>query len=409
MDESHDDRDLRHSVEPGHLTAVRDLLGSHEPSPDTVAAGRARLLAEAAAPATVRDLAPAGRKRRHRRIGAGLSLAAAAAAAVLVPTVMSGGTPPIAARPGTSIATTAGPTARQILLAAATTVERARTTGDYWRVGTVHQSMMLDPSRGYVIAQKSSTELWLAERPELQNWRIRRYLGAKPASPEDEAAWRAAGAPASWRYPEDFDTDELYSVPYRRPLKAAAGEPSVERLHGHWNGAAGDLTQELVTWRQVRAIPSDPDKLRAYLKQRVIRQLASPDMAELTGAEREKEIVHGLRADCLAIISSLPVAPEVRASAYRVLASLPGIRAEGETTDPLGRRGQAVGYQVEFEPGRFTDVRFLVDPGTGLPLAEVWTNTGRLADGRPVELRNTTSYQAIGWTDERPEVPERRN
>ncbi|MEU4834678.1 hypothetical protein [Streptosporangium sp. NPDC023615] len=109
-----------------------------------------------------------------------------------------------------------------------------------------------------------------------------------------------------------------------------------------------------------------------------------------------------VRAACMDIISTLPVSPEARASAYRVLASLPGMRAEGEVTDPLGRRGQALGYRAEVGPGVFSDFRLVVDPGNGLPLTKIQTYVTRLADGRQVEISHSTSYRTIGWTDERP-------
>ncbi|MDF2704369.1 MAG: hypothetical protein K0R62_21 [Nonomuraea muscovyensis] len=78
-------------------------------------------------------------------------------------------------------------------------------------------------------------------------------------------------------------------------------------------------------------------------------------------------------------------------------------------TDPLGRRGQTLGYQEEIEPGLFSKVRLVVDPSAGLLLAEVRTNTTELADGRRAELRVTTSFQAVGWNDERPDLPTPRN
>ncbi|WP_285702886.1 hypothetical protein [Microtetraspora sp. NBRC 16547] len=78
-------------------------------------------------------------------------------------------------------------------------------------------------------------------------------------------------------------------------------------------------------------------------------------------------------------------------------------------TDPLGRRGQALSYQEEIEPGLFTQVRTVVDPSTGLLLAQVRTNTTTLANGRQAELRVSTSYQVVDWTDERPELPARRD
>ncbi|MGI5162082.1 hypothetical protein [Microbispora sp. CA-102843] len=200
-------------------------------------------------------------------------------------------------------------------------------------------------------------------------------------------------------------TEELFAVPFG-PLEAAAGERTAERLRGKWKGSAGDMAGDSLTWKEVRAIPSEPDKLRSYLEERITRQLTvNPG----SGTDVEEATAHILLRDCVGIISGLPASPEVRASAYRVLASLPGIRAEGETADPLGRRGQALGYQEEIEPGLFTKVQLVVDPGTGLLLAEVRTNTTTLANGRQAELRVSTSYRAIGWTDDRPELPARRD
>ncbi|MGN9847223.1 CU044_5270 family protein [Nonomuraea sp. H19] len=333
-----------------------------------------------------------------------LGLAAAAAAvAVIGPAMLSDSTISVAPQPSTSVSATAEPTARQILLAAAVAVEKAPASGDYWRTATVNQWMLTDPTRSYVLEGSRSLETWLAKRPDLQYWRIWQDLGVKPATPQDEAAWRAAGAPTSWRYPKNMKTENLFSVP-SRPLEAAAGERTAERLHGKWKGSAGDLAGEDMTWKEVRAIPSEPGKLRSYLEERIGRlELAG------SGMDVEEARAHILLRGCVGIISGLPASPEVRASAYRILASLPGIRAEGEMTDPLGRRGQTLSYQEEIEPGLFTQVQLVVDPSAGLLLAEVRTNTTKLANGRQVELRLSTSFQAIGWTDERPELPTHRN
>ncbi|WP_433224409.1 CU044_5270 family protein [Microtetraspora malaysiensis] len=405
MDELHDGQGSRPLVEPRHVDAVVRLLGSHEPPLDAIAEGRARLLAEATATTTVARLEPTRKRRRGRLVGVGLSLAMAAAVAVIAPAMLSDSTISIVPQPSTSSSTTAEPTARQILLAAAVAVEKAPASGDYWRTAGVTRWMLTDPTRSYVLEEGRSGELWLAKRPELQSWRIGQDLGVKPATPQDEAAWRAAGAPTSWRYPKNMKTENLFAVPFE-PLEAAAGERTAERLYGKWKGTAGDLTGESMTWKEVRAIPSEPEKLRSYLEERITRQLtADPD----PGTDVEEATAYLLVQGCEDIISRLPASPEVRASAYRILASLPGIRAEGETTDPLGRRGQALSYQEEIEPGLFTQVRIVVDPSTGRLLAQVRTNTTTLADGRQAELRVSTSYQAIGWTDERPELPARRD
>lgn len=334
-----------------------------------------------------------------------LGLAAVAAAvAVIAPATLSGSTIPVAPQPGTAVSAKAEPAARQILLAAAVAVEKAPASGDYWRTAIIDRWMLTDPTRSYLLEGGRSLETWLAKRPDLPYWRIRQDLGVKPATQQDEAAWRAAGSPTSWRYPEDMKTENLFSVPSGRPLEAAAGERTAERLRGAWKDSAGDMAGVSMTWEEVRALPSEPDRLRSHLEERIGRL----DLAG-SGMDVEEARAHILLRDCVGIIGGLPASPEVRASAYRILASLPGIQAEGEMTDPLGRRGQTLSYQEEIEPGLFTRVRLVVDPGTGLLLAEVRTNTVELANGRRAELRLSTSFQAIGWTDDRPELPKRRS
>ncbi|MBG0828228.1 CU044_5270 family protein [Planomonospora sp. ID67723] len=394
------------ATRPASLKPVDDperldrIIAAATTRPSTVSAGADALLTQTASPERV----PA---RRRLLLSPGRALlglvAAAAAVAVVAPAMLSDNTISVAPQPGTSVSATAGPTARQILLAAAVAAEKAPASGDYWRTATVSQWMLTDPTRSYVLERSRSLETWRAKRPDLQYWRIWQDLGVKPATPQDEAAWRAAGAPTSWRYPKNMKTENLFSVPFK-PLKAAAGERTAERLYGKWKGSAGDLAGKSLTWKEVRAIPGEPEALRSYLEERIGR-------LELTGSMMDVEEARAyiLLRDCVDIISGLPASPEVHASAYRILASLPGIRAEGEMTDPLGRRGQTLTYQEEIEPGLFSKVQLVVDPSTGLLLAEVRTNTTKLANGRQAELRLSTSFRAIGWTDERPELPTHRN
>ncbi|MFI6174346.1 CU044_5270 family protein [Nonomuraea sp. NPDC051191] len=342
--------------------------------------------------------------RRRRLLSPGRSLlglaAAAAAVAVIVPATLSDRTISVAPRPSTSVSVTGEPTARQILLAAAVAVEKAPASGDYWRTATVDRWMLTDPTRSYVLEGGRSKEVWLAKRPDLRSWRVWQDLGVKPATPQDEAAWRDAGAPTSWRYPKDMRTENLFSVP-SKPLETAAGERTGEQLH--WK-LVGELAGKPLTWEEASAIPSEPEPLRTYLEERIGK-------LDLTGSgmDVEEAKAHILLRNCVDIISTLPASPETRASAYRILASLPGIRAEGEMTDPLGRRGETLAYQEEIEPGVFAQVQLVVDPGAGQLLAEVRTNTTKLENGRRAELRLSTSFQAIGWTDERPELPVKKD
>ncbi len=81
-------------------------------------------------------------------------------------------------------------------------------------------------------------------------------------------------------------------------------------------------------------LPTTPDGLRDYLKTVIAKQWGAEYAHVDVNAELYQAGVH--------IIMDLPAPPNVRAAAFRMLASLPGVKAEGEVTDPLGRTGQTV-------------------------------------------------------------------
>jgi hypothetical protein len=79
-------------------------------------------------------------------------------------------------------------------------------------------------------------------------------------------------------------------------------------------------------------------------------------------------------AVCLDLLDRDPVTPQVRAAAFRVIATLPGIRLQGRVTDPLGRTGYGVtmpgAYRLEGPPpGDSHQLRVAIDPATGALLA----------------------------------------
>ena len=106
-------------------------------------AGRASTAGADALLAEVVSLERVPARRRRLLLTPGRSLlglaAAAAAVAVIAPAMLSDGTISVGPRPSTSVSTTAGPTAQQILLAAAVAVAKAPASGDYWRTATVDQ------------------------------------------------------------------------------------------------------------------------------------------------------------------------------------------------------------------------------------------------------------------------------
>ncbi|WP_214323228.1 CU044_5270 family protein [Nonomuraea sediminis] len=366
------------------LEAVRELLSEPAPTPEAVASGRAQLQALLAVQDSHGERSTARwRGRWWRPVRNGL-IGAAAAIAVALAVAVPSDSLRISPDPDQEL-----PSARQVLLTAAGAMARAPADGAYWRTGIVTGQLFLSPDRRYVIERRSEREIWLRRYGGRDRW-TGRYLGAHPATAKDEQAWREAGEPGRWRYPAD-----VAGLGRISPQALVQASPGVQQGGIHrvgWRNADGILTKQLVTWKALGTVPADPARLRAFLVSAIVRE---------NGAYVGREMEAELRDTCLELITALPVPPEVRAAAYEILASIPGMRAEGQVTDPLGRTGQALGYQVVRE-GRLTDERLVVDPGSGLPLAQQTTNPSRTADGRDVEVGYFTAYQQIGWTDEEP-------
>ncbi|MEU7862979.1 CU044_5270 family protein [Nonomuraea sp. NPDC049141] len=397
---------------PDELAAVRDLLSMPGPASEVVDSGRARLLAALAAPPQDPQRAPqapqhapqdpqrvpvrAARRERSRRgrsrwwapVRNGLIGAASAAALALAVAVPSNSL--IDLSPDPAVSASAPPTARQILLAAAVAMATAPSDGAYWRTRVVTGQLILSPDRQYVIKRQSVRETWLTRKDGQRDRWTGRYLGARPATPQDEAAWRTAGSPGRWQYPADVTG--LGRVSPEALVESAPGPPQGGPHRVGWRNANGILTKQLVSWMALSTIPSDPTALRAFLVTHIARE---------NGAYVGRKMEAELRESCLEIITGLPVSPEVRASAYQILASMPGMRPEGEVTDPLGRAGQALSYQV-MRDGRLSDERLVIDAESGLPLATETRSVSRVADGRDVEIGSFIAYQQIGWTDEGP-------
>ncbi|MEU4229218.1 hypothetical protein AB0F17_33410 [Nonomuraea sp. NPDC026600] len=390
---------------PDELAAVRDLLSTPRPSSEVVDSGRARLLAALAAPPQAPQRAPeapqrvplrAARRERSRRgrsrwwapVRNGLIGAASAAALALAVAVPSNSL--IDLSPDPVVSASAPPTARQILLAAAVAMATAPSDGAYWRTRVVTGQLILSPDRQYVIKRQSLREIWLTRTDGQRDRWTGRYLGARPATPQDEAAWRTAGSPGHWQYPADVTG--LGRVSPEALVESAPGPPQGGPHRVGWRNADGILTKQLVSWTALSTIPSDPTALRAFLVTHIARE---------NGAYVGRKMEAELRESCLEIITGLPVSPEVRSSAYQILASMPGMKPEGAVTDPLGRAGQALSYQV-MRDDRLSDERLVIDAESGLPLATETRIVSRVADGRDVEIGSFIAYQRIGWTDEGP-------
>ncbi|MEU7897402.1 CU044_5270 family protein [Nonomuraea sp. NPDC049152] len=340
-------------------------------------------------------------KKRHGPVpwlASAVTLAAATALVVTLVTVPDeqGPTPsPTATSPGEQAS------ARQILLTAATAAAKAPASGSYWRTTTISGMDAVSPDHGYVIRRTWSKDQWLAHRPGGQSWWIEQYLGAKPLTPQDEAAWSKAGSPTRWVFP--MDTTGYVGVNSGEVVQAGAEEKEATRLRGKWKDSGGAIVNP-ISWEEIGHIPSGDRELRAYLERRITAE-AKGDHGQ--GPQSQESALSGA---CVAIVFGLPVSPAVRASAYRILADMPQMKSLGKMKDPLGRMGEAIGYQVDPRHGRAAyAVVQIIDPSTGLPLARSSTTTVELTGGRTTKATSFVAYQRMGWTDAEPPLPPEHN
>ncbi|MEV0425362.1 CU044_5270 family protein [Micromonospora sp. NPDC050495] len=175
-----------------------------------------------------------------------------------------------------------------------------------------------------------------------------------------------------------------------RWLAAAPGLPSaayVREAGGSWTSrpmaghtAANNflLAGKPRSARDLAALPSTP----AALEEKLLAWYAD------TGATEGRDAF--LFHSGTALVLDLPVSPQVRAAAYRMLAALPGVTSLGRVTDQLGRPGVAVTITRQGDFGT-AQTRLIVDRTTGRALAqESW-----VAD-RPASW---TAVLAARWSD----------
>ncbi|AUI58335.1 CU044_5270 family protein [Amycolatopsis sp. BJA-103] len=194
---------------------------------------------------------------------------------------------PVAPVDGPPVRTVSG---QEILLAAATAAERSpEGSGTYWHV-KVTEADGAAVSSGY--------EYWI--KPDGQSW----MRGAKTGG-------------------------EVM------PIGAHSATP--------FSLVAVDLTLE-----QLRALPADPDALKAWIAEALERSDARTSAGRLTASDRERAGFQSL----ISLVSALPATPEVRATAFRLIAGYPGVQNLGAVPG---------GHGLLLPEGE----RLVVDPATG--------------------------------------------
>ncbi|WP_345024230.1 CU044_5270 family protein, partial [Actinomadura keratinilytica] len=261
--------------------------------------------------------------------------------------------------------------ARSVLLASAQTVERTEETpGRYWytkfRVQTLSNVKLPDGGDGrgaklpYTYRHSSTEERWLS-RTGRDRSRTITGIDRKIDFPtaQDEAEWRRAGAPR---------------------LTGPRGDRP--RVIDDRQAFAEVVANEPVTVEALLKLPTDAAALTADLKRRYRRDVRR------TGTDIAGPFEYFVWSTAESLLAG-PITPGTKAAFYRVLAAQPGIRAEGRTTDPLGRGGVAVSMS-----GDGYRLRLIVDPATGRLLA----TDNRVGD-TPGARGTTTTYLDMGWVD----------
>ncbi|SEN70872.1 CU044_5270 family protein [Nonomuraea pusilla] len=342
------------------------------------------------------------RERRRRAVarpvwGLGLAGAAAAltaAAVVVVNGTGGGGAPPTsaAAPPASSAPHKVRLPARAILLAAAEkAADQPEATAAYWHTVSVSRSVYTVEDGGYQVVDRQRSEMWTPRAIGGEQWGRDQNLGAVPATDEDRAAWERAGSPS--RLTVQVPGKKLEPM----TLSTSPGKPSTR----HTPLVDGDKVFWLgrnVTMKDLRELPSDPDRLKAWL----LRSYGGHS----TESDEPMSSDTWLFQVSVGLISDMPVTPEVRGAAFRMLAALDGVDVTEDVTDAEGRSGTAVALKEPFRVngGAVLRSRLIFDAATGRALATetvVVEPGGLQADLRPGAVWNSTTVLESGWTDTR--------
>jgi hypothetical protein len=261
-----------------------------------------------------------GPVRRHRARWLGTGLSLTAAAAAVVIVVASVTSAPAPHHPPATV-TQSG---QQILLAAATSAEQASEgSGAYWHIKTVITDF---PGDQYETWTKRDGESWTRD--------IETH-GKVVKDPPSPPGW----------------------VP---------GNFSLSGLH--------------MSFEQLSQLPTGTAALKAWLLTNAMLKPSQTSGPTSDPTFRRSVLIFSLTS----LVSQLPVSPKVRAAAFRVLASLPGIRSIGPVNGGQGLLISVQGQQrlvVDPATSRVRNSSFYVDSSGGIAAPEgnvtvtaEWTN-----------------------------------
>jgi hypothetical protein len=261
---------------------------------------------------------------------------------------------------------------------------------------TVNRHLYAAKNGGYLVMDRSHSEGWTPEATGGDQWARSRQLGAEPATEADRQAWEQAGSPSEIEV----------VVPGKGRGKGTYGPMTLSTSAGkattsHTPLVDGDKVFWLgrnVTMKELRGLPSDPGELKKWL------------MASYAGhgTESTSEKMSGdawLFKVSVGLIMDMPVTPEVRGAAFRMLAELDDVKVTENVTDAEGRQGTAVSVEERYEAGGVSENRLVFDEATGRALASeyVVVKPGGLQAGfEPGTVWSSNALIEAGWTDDKP-------
>lgn len=351
-------------------------------------------------------------RRRTRPVwGVSLAGAVAVAAAAVVVTGTGGSTPPAPdvtlPAPTRSTATPSTPStaapkvtlsAREVLLAAAENADRQpNRTAAYWHTASVSRTLYKAVHGGYLVWDRSRIEGWTPRATGTDQWSSTQTLDARPATEADEAAWRQAGSPTEIAVEIPAKSDEITLSTSPRPAETGHA-PLTDGDKVFWLGRN-------VTMKDLRGLPSDPGELKAWL----LRSYGGHS-TESSSDPMSADI--WLFTVSAGLITDMPVTPQVRGAAFRMLAGLDTVEVIENVTDAEGRQGTAVAIKQKVKkkaPAKKYDGvlenRLIFDQATGRALANesvVVKPGGYQAAFEPGTVWNSTAVLEAGWTDSKP-------
>lgn len=279
------------------LQLLGTILTKPDPSPEAFDRVHHRLQN------TMRGNGPA-RRSRSGRLAGGLALTAAATTGLIV---VATGSRPHTATPHSPPAAAAKMSPQQILLAAASTVEKTpEGSGTYWYVKTV--------SDDGIGTKPIVTENWTTRNGQM--W-VRSAKGGNKVYPE-------------------LGPVTAFSV--------------------------GGVD---MTFAQIQKLPTDPAALRARIADAIAHSDIRTSAGRPDAAAQAVFVFDGLAG----LVTALPAPPKVRAAAFRAIAKLPGVTSLGPVKGGQGLlipvHGETARLVVDPATGRVHDTNFLALQGGG--------------------------------------------